>query len=100
MKNNIEEAFKYLEAQSYYNKWLQALTKPETNHLIDMLREYADQFKTDWTSVETLPERNQEVLIDRGRPFRITGFQRNGIFYSNETGDEIHNVIRWQPLPP
>lgn len=56
-----------------------------------------------WISVkERLPKRNENVLVKRAKPFHIyylTGFQRDGVFYSNETANVLQKVIEWMPLP-
>ena len=56
-----------------------------------------------WVIVEDrLPERNENVLVHRDKPFSqydLTAFQRDGIFYSNE-GGQLSKVTHWHPLPP
>ena len=56
-----------------------------------------------WNPVEKeLPERNENVLVLRDKPFRqylLTAFQRDGIFISNETAKELTKVTHWMYLP-
>ena len=60
------------------------------------------EFAQRWIPVEEeLPEVNQNILIKRAEPFdkyEITGFRRANKYYSNETGNEIKNVICWRPI--
>lgn len=55
---------------------------------------------TKWNKVEDgLPESSINVLLKRRQPFSIyelSGFQLKGIFYSNETGNIISDVIEWK----
>jgi hypothetical protein len=57
----------------------------------------------DWILVESqLPKRNENVLVKRKKPFHryyITGYQRDGVFHSNETAKVLEGVIAWMPLP-
>lgn len=57
----------------------------------------------EWISVEDrLPERNKNVLLKRAKPFHVylvTGFQRDGVFYSNESANNFDKVTHWKPLP-
>lgn len=56
-----------------------------------------------WILTESqLPKRNENVLVKRKKPYHIyclTGFQRDGVFYSNETAKVLEGVIAWMPLP-
>lgn len=68
--------------------------------VLKAMQSYADQFKPKWISVdERLPERNKNVLVMR-RKYELTAFQRDGIFYSNETALKLEGIKFWQPLPP
>ena len=56
-----------------------------------------------WISVKDgLPERNQNVLIAREKPFHtylLTAFQRDGVFHSNQDAIMLGKVTHWMPLP-
>jgi len=60
------------------------------------------KIKIPWISIEVQPpERNQNVLLKREKPFDkylLTGFQRDGVFYSNETAGVLEKVIAWVPF--
>ena len=57
----------------------------------------------EWISVkDRLPERNQNVLITREKPFHtylLTAFQRDGVFHSNQDAIMLGKVTHWMPLP-
>ena len=57
----------------------------------------------EWISVkDRLPERNQNVLIAREKPFHtylLTAFQRDGVFHSNQDAIMLGKVTHWMPLP-
>ena len=60
-------------------------------------REYEEKLR--WIPIEEkLPERDKNVLIKRSAPFHkyeLTAFNRDGIFYSNETGEILNKVTHW-----
>ena len=61
-------------------------------------KEYEEKLR--WIPVEEkLPERDKNVLIKRSAPFHkyeLTAFNRDGIFYSNETGEILSKVTHWR----
>lgn len=60
------------------------------------------EFAQKWISIdEELPPKNMNVLLKRNKPFHIyecTGFQRNGVFYSNTELPLNGEVIAWRPI--
>lgn len=56
-----------------------------------------------WIPVEKeLPKKDKNVLLSRSHPFHnylLTGFQRDGVFISNETARELEKVTHWMELP-
>ena len=70
----------------------------ETSELINELVELTQR----WIPVEEeLPPRNENVLLKRERPYHIyeiTGFQRDGVFYSNTELPLNGKVIAWRPI--
>ena len=61
-------------------------------------KEYEEKLR--WIPVEEkMPERDKNVLIKRSAPFHkyeLTAFNRDGIFYSNETAEKLTNVTHWR----
>ena len=66
-------------------------------------RDDKSELTSGWILVKNqLPKRNENVLVKRKKPFHLyclTGFQRDGVFYSNETTKVLEGVIAWMPLP-
>lgn len=63
-------------------------------------KEYEEKLR--WIPVEEkMPERDKNVLIKRSAPFHkyeLTAFNRDGIFYSNETAEKLTNVTHWRSI--
>lgn len=75
----------------------------EFEDMVDLLDEVIGDLINPWIPVANrLPERNENVLLKRAKPFHLyhaTGFQRDGVFYSNTECELKGRVIAWAYLP-
>ena len=97
MSDKLKEAIEKL-------KWLseQISPSPIKEAFDTVVAELEKPLLMKWISViDEMPTRNENVLLKRDIPFNrylITGFQRNGVFYSNETAEQLIGVIAWMQL--
>jgi hypothetical protein len=99
-KSRIEQAF---EKWSRINVFPSFGSSGKPTLTFDQFRAAVKDYEeSKWIEVEKgFPPRSENVLLRRRKPFHtyaLTGFQRDEIFYSNETGDTLEGVTHWLSL--